>query len=250
MARILLIEDEDDERALYRAQLESLGHVVMEAPNGKEGLKQFRLTAPDVVLTDLVMPEMEGFETIREMKSVHPAARVLAMSRGGSNPAGAYLRIAQKFGASQVLAKPFSVEELKAALEALLPPADLPVQAKPFVFLVLDDDVTARFLNRSLLETVFPQSTVVECGSVGEAIDTTAQVPVDAVITDHHLGASDGSEFVERLRAQGASCPVLMVTNSSDPKVHARAYAAGASRVFFGNDTNFTAYLQDELGKR
>ncbi len=249
MAKILLIEDEDDERAYYRMLIETLGHVVIEAREGAEGLKAFRETAPDIVLTDLVMPVKEGFETIRSIKELDPYARILAMSRGGTNPAGAYLRVAQKFGASQVLAKPFSVEELSTAISQLLP-KELPVAStKAFTFLVLDDNATARFLNRSLIEGAFPRSTIVECGSVTEAVDTSARIRLDAVITDHHLGEEGGDEFVRRIRAQGAACPVLMVTNSSDPHVHERAYAAGASRVFFGANTNFTSYLRAELMK-
>lgn len=250
MAKILLIEDEDDERAFCRMQLESLGHVVIEAPEGETGLKAFREESPDLVFTDIVMPVMEGFETIREIKRLQPQARILAMSRGGSNPASAYLRIAQKFGASQVLAKPFSVEELDVALSSILPPELHPRSPQSLTFLVLDDNPDGRLLNRGLLEHAFPRSTVVECSSPNEAINASSRLRLDAVITDHHLGESNGGEFIRQLRAQGATCPVLMVTASSDPKVHARAYDAGASRVFFGDNMNFTGYLRGKLGEK
>lgn len=249
MAKILLIEDEDDERAFCRMLLESLGHAVTEAKNGEVGLQAFRDEAPDLVLTDIVMPVMEGFETIREIKRIRPQARILAMSRGGANPASAYLRIAQKLGASQVLAKPFSVEELDLALAGVLPPELHRRPVHSLTFLVLDDNPDGRLLNRSMLEQAFPRSTVVECGSTREAIDASSRLRLDAVITDHHLGESNGGEFIRQLRAQGAACPILMVTNSSDPKVHERAYTAGASRVFFGGNMNFTSYLRDKLAE-
>ena len=245
MTRILLIEDEDDLRGLIRAHLAALGHTVDEAPNGKVGVARFRSSPPDLVITDLVMPEMEGLETIRVLKRTDPAVKIIAMSGGGANPAGSYLRVAEHLGASAVLAKPFSRCELETAVARLLPVAD---EMLPRTFLVLDDNATSRYINRSLLETEFPRSSVIECGTVREALDVSRSLQLDAVITDHHLGESDGSEFVAQLRAQGASCPILMVTNSSDPKVHARAYAAGAAKVFFDREMDFAGYLKRKLG--
>jgi CheY-like chemotaxis protein len=245
MAKILLVEDDEELRYTMRLKLAALGHTVDEAPDGKAGLERFQASAPDLVITDLVMPRMEGVEMIHTMKRARPAVKIVAMSGGGVNAASAYLRIAQQLGAAAILAKPFSHLELESVVTAALgePPA------APLVFLVLDDDEASRYLNRSQLETEFPRSTVIECGSVREALDASAGRHLDAVITDHHLGESDGSEFVQRLRAQGADCPVLMVTGSSDPKVHARAYAAGATKVFFGSDLEFTGYLKDTLRK-
>jgi two-component system, chemotaxis family, chemotaxis protein CheY len=244
MSRILLIEDEDAQRAAVRAQLVALGHTVEEAANGKIGLARFHATPPDLVITDLVMPEMEGLETIRALKQANPTVKIIAMSGGGANPAGTYLRAAQQLGASVGLAKPFSKHELEAALAKLLPNATPPTSP---IFLVLDDNATSRYMNRSLLETEFPRSQVIECGTVRDAIAVSNRVHLDAVITDHHLGESDGAEFVAKLRAHGATCPVVMVTNSSDPKVHERAYAAGAARVFHDGKMDFTGYLRQKL---
>jgi CheY-like chemotaxis protein len=242
MARILLIDDESALRFPIRVKLVAMGHTVEEASNGKIGLERFRAFSPDLVITDMVMPVMEGMETIQALRRSGSSVKIIAMSGDGMNPAGAYLRTAEKLGADYVLAKPFSHEELEAAVVAAISPV-----SETRTFLVLDDDATTRFLNRAMLETEFPNNTVVECGTVEEALTASCGRSLDAVITDHHLGESNGSEFVERLRAQGARCPILMVTGNSDPKVHDRAYAAGASRVFFGSDTDFTEYLRQTL---
>lgn len=243
MARILLIEDQDELRKAIRIQLVRLGHTVIEADNGKSGLEQFRAEPIDLVITDIVMPVMEGIETIRCMRKAQPEVGIIAMSGGGGNPAGAYLRIAQRIGADQLLAKPFSPEELRLAVEAVV---QREVGGRR-TFLVLDDNADTRYLNRALLESEFPNSLVVESQTVEEALAASEGHQLDAVITDHHLGESNGSEFVASLRSRGAICPILMVTGSSDPKVHARAMAAGASRVFFGSETDFTGYLRDHL---
>ncbi len=244
MARILLIEDDNRLRVAIKDILTALGHDVEEAANGKAGLFLFKQNPPDLVVTDLVMPEMEGIETIQALRRLDPGVKIVAMSGGGINSPGSYLHLAKKLGAAAVISKPFSRKSLEAALKEALPASPA---SKPFTFVVLDDDPSSRFLNRCLLENEFPRCTVVECDSIENALAASADHTPDAVITDHHLGDAEGGEFVRRLRARGASCPILMVTGSSDPKVHERAYAAGASRVFFGSDTHFTGYLHDAL---
>lgn len=240
MARILLVDDEDTDRATIRAMLIACGHEVDEAENGRRALDRFHARPPELVMTDLIMPVMDGIELIRALQRGAAAVPIIATCGDGAAPAGSNLRIAKKLGATEVLAKPFSRAELEHALRACLTKRVGP----PLTFLVLDDDSTSRFLSRAMLELEFPDCTVLESHSVADALATTDGRRLDAVITDHHLGEADGSEFVSRLRARGASCPVIMVTGSSDPKVHARAYAAGASKVFFGGETDFIGYLQ------
>lgn len=116
-----------------------------------------------------------------------------------------------------------------------------------FTFLVVDDDEDSRYLNRHELKKWFPGSTVVEAASVGEALDCSARGSFDAVVTDHHLGAHNGDKFVADLRLRGVICPIVMVTSNSDPSVHERGRAAGATRVFGPDNHDFGAYLQTAL---
>lgn len=121
MANILLIDDEDDIRLLVSSLLARLGHQVRQASNGIEGLKLYRESPADLVITDVVMPEQEGLSMIIELRKMHPAARIIAMSGGFAHDPKLYLHMAQKFGADRVLRKPFSLEELKSTVEAMLP---------------------------------------------------------------------------------------------------------------------------------
>ena len=111
-------------------------------------------------------------------------------------------------------------------------------------FLVVDDDPDTRYLNRHELQKWFSGCTVIEAASVEEALQCCETRRFDAVLTDHHLGQSDGAVFVAKLREREAKCPILMVTGNSDPKIHHRALAAGASRVFTPVDTKFGPYLK------
>ncbi|OFX12761.1 MAG: hypothetical protein A2516_09800 [Alphaproteobacteria bacterium RIFOXYD12_FULL_60_8] len=122
MARILVIDDEELARFTVREILESAGHTVEEATNGNEGLALQRRQPFDLVVTDIIMPEKEGIETIIEMKADYPALPVIAISGGGRTRNLDFLQIAQKMGASKIIAKPFTEEELLTSVAALVKP--------------------------------------------------------------------------------------------------------------------------------
>ncbi len=122
MARILLIDDETPIRHALRRTLSKAGHTVIEAPNGQIGLDLFHQHAPDLVLTDLLMPERDGIETIRALRQVDPYVRIIAMSGGGCWEAmrDMALTVATFCGAARTLAKPFTPQELLGAVSAVL----------------------------------------------------------------------------------------------------------------------------------
>jgi CheY-like chemotaxis protein len=121
MARILLIEDDDSVRTILYLTLVHCGHNVVEARNGREGLDLFRQGVVDLVITDIVMPEKEGFEVLMKIRKKNPALKIIAISGGGLHNAAHYLHTAKLLGAAKVLAKPFSNEALMAAVNELLP---------------------------------------------------------------------------------------------------------------------------------
>jgi CheY-like chemotaxis protein len=92
--------------------LASAGYDVQDASNGKSGLASYRQRPTDLVLTDIVMPDMEGLEVIRELRRTDPDVRIIAMSGGGIAAAGQYLELARTFGAGSMLDKPFTQEQL------------------------------------------------------------------------------------------------------------------------------------------
>lgn len=121
MSRILVVDDEDIIRKYLQLTLEQLGYVVMVACNGQEALAHLQRESVDLILTDLIMPEKEGMETIEEVRKLYPKIKIIAMSGGGRIDAFDYLRVAKKMGADLVMEKPFSNRELTAALDQLLP---------------------------------------------------------------------------------------------------------------------------------
>jgi DNA-binding response OmpR family regulator len=123
MAKILVIDDEQMLRRTLRALLERAGHLVVEAEDGNQGLAQFDLQKPDLVLTDIIMPDREGVETIGEMLRRAPETPIIAMSGGGSRGGDLFLTLAKQLGASATLTKPIRQAELIAAVDAALQPA-------------------------------------------------------------------------------------------------------------------------------
>ncbi len=118
MAQILVIEDDELHRSLLVSVLFGAGHVVTEAADGQRGLEVAKLNIPDLVVTDLVMPEKEGIETIMEFRREFPEIGIIAMS--GAGHASTYLQLASKLGAQATLAKPFPAEALLGAVEKTL----------------------------------------------------------------------------------------------------------------------------------
>ncbi len=124
MSRILLIDDNDSFRETLHRTLSKLGHEVWEAPNGSSATKLIAQHAIEVVLTDLVMPEQEGLETIQVIRRTTPTVKIVAISGGSRNinPIE-FLKMAKMLGADRTLPKPFSTEDLKTVLASFQNPA-------------------------------------------------------------------------------------------------------------------------------
>jgi two-component system chemotaxis response regulator CheY len=116
MASILIIDDNASMRLFLRTILEASGHKVAEAEDGHAGLDFYRVRPADVILLDMVMPEKDGIETLRELLAEFPAAVVIAMSGVLSGSALDPLLIARVVGARDVLHKPFSIGDLQDAV--------------------------------------------------------------------------------------------------------------------------------------
>lgn len=123
MALVLLIDDDPQMRSTLSRILASAGHAVVEAGNGREGLAMFHARPPDVVVTDIIMPEKEGIETIIEMRRMSQRSRIVAISGGGHAGKVDFLTVAKKLGADLVLQKPIRAAELLRAVDNLFPSA-------------------------------------------------------------------------------------------------------------------------------
>lgn len=120
MARVLVVDDEEFIRFTLRQMLEKAGHEVVEAVNGQDALDCFERSPIDLVITDIVMPEKEGIETIVELRRHQPDLKIIAVSGGGRTKTMDYLDIAERLGADSAIAKPLQRQVVMDAVNKAL----------------------------------------------------------------------------------------------------------------------------------
>lgn len=119
MAKILLIDDEEQMRFLLKRMLTRDGHDIVLAQDGEEGVKSFYQLIPDLVITDIVMPNKGGLEVIGEILATHPSQPIIAMS-GGRRALLPTIDSIEAIGIKGVLQKPFTHEDLRQLVQLAL----------------------------------------------------------------------------------------------------------------------------------
>jgi CheY-like chemotaxis protein len=120
MARVLVIDDDEETRTLVKRMLVGEGHQIEEAPDGAEGLRLFGRGPPDVVLTDINMPGLDGHDVIAAIRVLHPDIPIIAISGGGATDKDELLLKAAALGAVEIITKPFEFRQLVGAVQRAL----------------------------------------------------------------------------------------------------------------------------------
>jgi len=120
MRKILIIDDEEQMRNLLCRAMKYGGFEADAAADGRKGLRLFEENSYDLVITDLIMPEQEGMETITFLRRKYPDIKIIAISGGGRIGPETYLPAAKELGADEVFAKPFPIDDLINAVKRLL----------------------------------------------------------------------------------------------------------------------------------
>ena len=120
MARILIVDDDPGVRSVLRRMLAREGHEVLEEDNGARALARLVELAPDVVVSDIYMPEMDGIEFLIQLGDAAPDIPVIAISGGGPSGGTHILKDAEELGACATLAKPFTYDEIHEVLGRVL----------------------------------------------------------------------------------------------------------------------------------
>ena len=122
--KVLLVEDVRVERTILKHWLEELGCEVIEASNGNEGLDLYYDHKPELVITDIIMPEKDGVQMLIELQREYSGVKIFAISGAGENDPGEYLPLVQSIGVLRTFVKPVDKEELLAAVMDFFPEAN------------------------------------------------------------------------------------------------------------------------------
>jgi CheY-like chemotaxis protein len=120
MARVLVIDDDEEHRTLIKAMLVGVGHDVELALDGAEGLRMFGKHPPDVVLTDINMPHLDGHAVISALRVQNSKVPIIAISGGSAVAKDELLLQASRLGAREVIMKPFEFRQLVGAVQRAL----------------------------------------------------------------------------------------------------------------------------------
>ena len=120
MARVLIVDDDSSVRSALRQQLEDMGHRVRDTSDGRKALLIVDAQQPDIAIVDILMPEMDGIEIIKEFRRKHYRFPIIAMPAPGTAKSAWYGHIAKMFGADDVLEKPFTPKEVETIVSRLI----------------------------------------------------------------------------------------------------------------------------------
>lgn len=112
---ILIIDDDEQIRAVLRLVLEKAGYLVMEASNGREGLRRFRQTPTALVITDLLMPDQDGLEVTKALQREAPTVKIIVLT--GASEELDFLDAATLLGAHRTMKKPVTAAEVLEAVQ-------------------------------------------------------------------------------------------------------------------------------------
>jgi CheY-like chemotaxis protein len=201
MARLLIIDDDEGTLTWMAEALASLGHEVQTFTSGREALQSLRSWRPELIIADILMPEMDGLafsRLARQLKGVPVMFVSIARQQAAAVLAGAV----------GYVQKPVTAAEVRAAVTRVLGQGD-----RRNTVLVVDDDADVRELYRSLLE---PGLEVFEAGDGRQALELMHRRPVDLAIVDVRMPVMNGMELLRAMRAEPALAQVPVIVQTSD----------------------------------
>ena len=120
MKQILIIDDDPNVRSVIRRTMQRAGYSTEEASHGKEALRTIEEKQVDLAIVDIIMPEKGGIETLMEIKKKYPNIKTIIISGKVDTQADSFRTLVSQFGSTEILEKPFEMEELKEAVATAL----------------------------------------------------------------------------------------------------------------------------------
>jgi len=238
---IVVLEDNLATLNMVSRMLESAGYRVTPTADGETVIKEARTDPPDLLVCDLAMPGVDGFDVIRQLRMSHPQLPIIAVSGLGADKG----RVAIDTGASAFLEKPVDEDRLLEEIERQFRRLEKPVTEKKVsghVMIYEDDPMTQRLL-RKILESGGYRVTGIEAGAA--AFGVVEDDPPDLIVCDLEVPGVDGFQLVSVLREEyELETPVLIVSGHTNKEAQAEAFSAGAT-AFMGKPVKKEDFLAE-----
>lgn len=225
---VLVVDDETTGRAILFATLAKEGYAVSQAENGKQALDMLSCELFDLVLLDIVMPEMDGIQVLEAIKANKTLRNVAVMMTTAAKEAGSVTKCV-RLGAVDYIAKPYDVATIRSRIWRFLskehpnkhsaaPGVKPGAKIKPANILVVDSSVIGRDLCTARLST--SGHTLAAADSVDAALQAIATKAPDLIVLDVAAEGLDGIAFIEKLKSHPGTrdLPVLVVTGDERPE--------------------------------
>ena len=228
--RILVVDDEMVNRILLSTNLEEAGYTVQTASDGQQALKMLHTQPFDAVLLDLLMPEMDGFQTLERMRATSALQHMPVIVVSAADEMESVVRCIE-MGATDYITKPFDPVLLRTRVKASLAANRLHDQAQTYAgkMLVVDDNASSRTLLAASLEE---QGYTVEMAENGrQALEMLHVQSFDVVLLDLLMPEMDGFQVLERMKADSAlqHIPVIIISASDEIESVVRCIEMGAA---------------------
>jgi len=242
--KILVIEDEKVLSDVLRVKIEKEGYEVLVAYDGKEGYKQIKEWKPDLILLDILLPKMDGYEILENLKKEKIKTPVLVISNSGQP---VEMEETKKLGAVDSLVKAqFEPAEVISKLRHYLGEPEKKVEAKPVtpgniikVLLIEDDKFLRSICMKKLAKEEFE---IMEASDGEEALKLLETKVSDIILLDIVLPSMDGFEVLSKIKSHSnpevAKVPVLMLSNLGQDEDVKKALDLGANDYLI--KANFT----------
>lgn len=222
--KVLLVEDDDSAREKLADAIQKVGYQVIIAENGQEGLNLFKMELPEILITDMKMPGMDGLELMKKAKRILPDVQVILITAFGEVNAAI---TAIREGALDYLKKPLDLNELILALGRA---GEKIVELKkrtvlPAILLADDEDKIRERLSRELKKEGWK---VFAAADGQEAIDLFNMNNIDLVILDIKMPKKDGLQALQEMRSMSDDFEAIVLTGHGDEDTAIQALREGA----------------------
>lgn len=227
---VLVIDDDPHARELLKRHLESEGYHVISVDNGKDGIELAKSWKPSLITLDVMMPEMDGWEVLKELKASNKTEKipVVMISIVGDKAMGTSL------GAVDHLSKPVDRNRLKSAVLKYALRGNA---------LVIDDEQNARDIASKSLQAIGWEAITAENGKDG--LEKFNDNNIDLILLDIMMPIMDGFEFLNNLRhlANGRNVPVIVLTAKDLSEQERKLLAGNVEQVFSKDETSIESLI-------